>query len=36
MTAKTGPIVAVHTMDPAAKEIIMMSTKGNCDSGSSE
>ena len=28
MTAKTGPIVAVHTMDPAAKEIIMMSTKG--------
>ncbi len=28
VTAKTGPIVAVHTMDPAAKEIIMMSTKG--------
>ena len=28
VTAKTGPIVAVHTMDPAAKEVIMMSTKG--------
>lgn len=28
VTTKTGPIVAVHTMDPAAKEIIMMSTKG--------
>ncbi len=26
--AKTGPIVAVHTLDPAAKEVIMMSTKG--------
>ncbi len=28
VTAKTGPIVAVHTLDPAAKEVIMMSTKG--------
>lgn len=28
VTAKTGPIVAVHTMDNAAKEVIMMSTKG--------
>jgi len=28
VTAKTGPIVAVHTLDPAAKEAIMMSTKG--------
>lgn len=28
VTAKTGPIVAVHTLDPEAKEIIMMSTKG--------
>lgn len=28
VTAKTGPIVAVHTLDPAAKELIMMSTKG--------
>ncbi|MBR2996823.1 DNA gyrase subunit A [Candidatus Saccharibacteria bacterium] len=28
VTAKTGPIVAVHTMDLAAKEVIMMSTKG--------
>ena len=28
VTAKTGPIVAVHTMDPGAKEVIMMSTKG--------
>lgn len=27
-TAKTGPIAAVHTLDPAAKEIIMMSTSG--------
>ena len=28
VTAKTGPIVAVHTLDPAAKEVIMMSTNG--------
>ena len=28
VTTKTGPIVAVHTLDPAAKEVIMMSTKG--------
>lgn len=28
VTAKTGPIVAVHTLDPLAKEAIMMSTKG--------
>ena len=28
VTAKTGPIVAVHTLDPGAKEIIMMSNKG--------
>ena len=28
VTAKTGSIVAVHTLDPAAKEVIMMSTKG--------
>ena len=28
VTAKTGPIAAVHTLDPAAKEIIMMSTGG--------
>ena len=28
VTAKTGPIVAVHTLDPLAKEVIMMSTKG--------
>jgi len=28
VTAKTGPIAAVHTLDPAAKEIIMMSNKG--------
>ena len=28
VTEKTGPIVAVHTMDPEAKEVIMMSTKG--------
>ncbi len=28
VTEKTGPIVAVHTLDPAAKEVIMMSTKG--------
>ncbi len=28
VTQKTGPIVAVHTLDPTAKEVIMMSTKG--------
>ena len=28
VTDKTGPIVAVHTLDPEAKEVIMMSTKG--------
>ena len=28
VTAKTGPIVAVHTLDPLAKEVIMISTKG--------
>ena len=28
VTAKTGPIVAVHTLDQAAKEAIVMSTKG--------
>ena len=28
ITAKTGPIVAVHTLDPLAKEVIMVSTKG--------
>ncbi len=28
VTAKTGPIVAVHTLDPAASEVIMMSNKG--------
>ena len=28
VTAKTGPIVAVHTLDPEAKEVIMMSSKG--------
>lgn len=28
VTAKTGNIVAVHTLDPAAKEVIMMSNKG--------
>ena len=28
VTAKTGPIVAVHTLDPEAREVIMMSTKG--------
>ena len=28
VTAKTGTIAAVHTLDPAAKEIIMMSTSG--------
>ena len=28
ITAKTGPLVAVHTLDPVAKEVIMMSTKG--------
>ncbi len=28
VTEKTGPIVTVHTLDPAAREVIMMSTKG--------
>ena len=28
VTAKTGPIVAVHTLDPLAREVIMMSSKG--------
>ncbi|MDO5451956.1 MAG: DNA gyrase subunit A [Candidatus Saccharibacteria bacterium] len=28
VTAKTGQIVAVHTLDPAAKEAIMMSSNG--------
>jgi len=28
VTEKTGTIVAVHTLDPEAKEVIMMSTKG--------
>ncbi|MBR3319511.1 DNA gyrase subunit A [Candidatus Saccharibacteria bacterium] len=28
VTAKTGPIVAVHTLDPVAKDVIMMSSKG--------
>jgi DNA gyrase subunit A len=28
VTAKTGPIVAVHTLDPLAKEIIMISAQG--------
>ena len=28
VTAKTGPIVAVHTLDPAAKDAIMMSSDG--------
>ena len=28
VTEKTGPIVAVQTLDPLAKEVIMMSTKG--------
>lgn len=28
VTEKTGPIVAVHTLDPAAKEVIMMSSMG--------
>lgn len=28
VTSKTGPVVAVHTLDPLAKEVIMMSTKG--------
>ncbi len=28
VTAKTGPIVAVHTLDSEAKEVIMMSSKG--------
>ena len=28
VTEKTGPIAAVHSVDPLAKEVIMMSTKG--------
>ena len=28
VTEKTGPIVAVHTLDPLAREVIMASTKG--------
>jgi DNA gyrase subunit A len=28
VTVKTGPIVAVHTLDPEAKEMIMISTNG--------
>ena len=28
VTAKTGQIAAVHTLDPVAKEVIMMSSKG--------
>ncbi|MBR3319930.1 DNA gyrase subunit A [Candidatus Saccharibacteria bacterium] len=28
VTTKTGPIIAVHTLDPAAKDVIMMSSKG--------
>lgn len=28
VTTKTGPIVAVHTLDPEAKDVIMMSSKG--------
>ena len=28
ITSKTGPIAAVHTLDPEAEEIIMMSTNG--------
>jgi len=28
VTAKTGAIVAVHTLDPEAKEVIMISSKG--------
>lgn len=28
VTSKTGKIAAVHTLDPLAKEVIMMSTKG--------
>lgn len=28
VTAKTGPIVAVHTLEEGAEEVIMMSTKG--------
>ena len=28
VTAKTGPIIAVHTLDPMAREIIVMSSKG--------
>ena len=33
VTKKTGPIVAVHTLDPLAKEAIMMSTKGQAIRG---
>jgi len=28
VTGKTGPLVAVHTLDPEAKEVIMMSSRG--------
>jgi DNA gyrase subunit A len=28
ITSKTGPIAAVHTLDPEAKEVIMMSSNG--------
>ena len=28
VTTKTGPVIAVETLDPAVKEVIMMSTKG--------
>jgi DNA gyrase subunit A len=28
ITSKTGPIAAVHTLDPEAEEVIMMSTGG--------
>lgn len=28
VSEKTGPVVAVHTLDPEATEVIMMSTKG--------
>lgn len=28
VTAKTGPIVAVHTLDPEAKEVLLISTGG--------
>ena len=33
VTAKTGPIAAVHTLDPEALEIIMMSTGGQAIRG---